>query len=155
MPAPVRVLQSMEESCWAACMQCWTKAAIYYTPRVEKELVESFSAKATGGLDTSSQKFKNFLDTFWLSDRVFQAGTLSESRVKNWLLSGHYFIVIVKTSQNTSHARLAYDYDEDTGILSMMEPDAGAISPFSGKLSLMPYALILHLNHKKMPGGNF
>lgn len=153
MAAPQRVLQSMEESCWAACMQCWSKEAFYYTARYENELVKSFSDKTTGGLDTEGEKFKNFLDVFWLTKRVFQSGTLPVGKIKTWLLTG-FFIVIVKTGQNTSHARLVYDYDEATDTLLMMEPDAGQVSPFTGKLSLMPNALILYLDPKKMPGGN-
>jgi len=151
MAAPKRVIQNRKETCWAACMECWTSEAWYY-PRIafQGELAEKYGKPPEGGLDSSGDKIQGFTNEFWLGRVVIPGGQLNKDRAERWLEIPGFFMLVAQTGVTTSHAILVYDFYD--GVLFGMNPDPSAPYPFKVGLTNLPTVLALYIDRKRIPG---
>lgn len=149
-----RVIQKTNETCWAACMECWTHEAWYYLSKItfQERLAREYGEPPEGGLNAEGGKIQAFTDEFWLGRLTIPGGQLTKDRVERWLENADYFMLVFQTDTATrraSHAILVYNFFDN--ILFGMNPDPGTAFPYKVRLTALPKVLAFYIDHKKTP----
>jgi hypothetical protein len=124
-PKPVSKKQTKQDSCWAAVLHAWSRCDLRIHGESgfldERDLVGQYGEGPTGGL-VAEKSFPIIAVRFGLRYIGVRAEYLI-GYLKDYLADSYVFCSIQR--RPGSHALLIYKYDDDSGLISFMDPDGG------------------------------
>jgi hypothetical protein len=128
---PVKKKQTLKSSCWAACLESWTRSSTKLANLTEKGLLKYYGQPKTGGLGVSDlAKLRTWLTTTRSikSDLVagpyLESAWMEEKLEKSYILIG--FQTVDKDGKGTDiwHTLLVYGQDN---FVYYLEPRTGEL----------------------------
>lgn len=118
---PPSVPQKLKDSCWAACLQSWSRADIRLGWLDQMDLVGEYAQTPTGGI-TPGEVYPKLGSRFGLESDGFRGeaiwGLLQRKLPTTHVMVGFY------RGQNQWHALLVYKIGDDD-LIYFMDPDGG------------------------------
>lgn len=136
---PPIVAQTLEDSCWAAALESWSRVDPRIRDTRQQALIDRWGEGSTGGI-TPVTKIPLIAEAFNLMYGGFESGSL-ESYIRQHLPAGHLFCAY--TRGTFTHAVVIYRFSS-RGNVSYMDPDGGhdRWKPLSWFLDRGPYVLM-------------
>jgi len=138
---PPIVAQTLDDSCWAAALESWSRVDAGIADRRQADLIRMWGEGPTGGI-TPRTKIPVIARAMGLEFGGFE-GPLLEEILQDFLPKGHLFCAYQR-EEDYMHAVIIYRYS-DRGNVSYMDPDNGGSDrwqPLSWFEARGPYILL-------------
>jgi hypothetical protein len=118
---PPHVAQTLEDSCWAAVLESWSRVDLCLVRQEQSALIARWGEGPTGGI-TPARKIPLIAHALGLQWGAFRSGREVSSYLQRHLPDSHIFFAYTVSRQFT-HSVLIYRLEGDD--LWVMDPDRG------------------------------
>lgn len=121
---PKKIKQEKSYSCWAACLEAWSRSTSSISLLKEKDLYTTYGLASNGGLsNTGLSNLTSYLNGLGIRRDLLNQSNLTPDEYEAYL-SSNYAILMYQTSPGSSdwHALLVYGVDN---FLCYMDPRYG------------------------------